>query len=108
MEENKEKQESNKVLKIKLNLGGKPYPLNIKPEREELYRRAEREINRQVALIKSKFRSDAEGYMAMAALQIMMNSLELANSRSLGAELDELVEMERKLDDHLNKLMTHE
>ena len=108
MEENKEKSENSKVLKIKLNLGGKTYPLNIKPEREELYRKAEKEINRQVALIKSKFRSDAEGYMAMAALQIMMNSLELANSRSLGDELDELVEMDRKLDAQLNKFFNHE
>ncbi len=104
MEEKKQNKDGEKTLKIKLNLGGKFYPLNINPEKEELYRRAEKEINRQVARIEAQFRSDAEGYMAMAALQIALNSMSLVNSRSLGEELDELRELDRKLEQHLSNL----
>ncbi len=91
-------------LKIKLNIAGKPYEMNINRDTEEMYRHAEKEINRVVASLEAKYHCDQVGYLALAALQIELNNLEMASSRSLGKDLDELVEIDRTLGDYLNRI----
>ncbi|MBR3853844.1 MAG: cell division protein ZapA, partial [Tidjanibacter sp.] len=48
-------------LNINLDIAGKKYPLRIERAKEELYRKAEKEINRWVATIESRYRMDKEG-----------------------------------------------
>jgi len=82
---------------IKLNIAGKSYPLTIERSSEEVYRRAEREINALVAAYKNRFRAQQEDYLAMAALQLAVGSIQQQMSRSLGEEIDLLVELDREL-----------
>lgn len=92
-------------LKIKLVVAGHKLPLTIERSDEEKYRRAEREINQLYAQYKAHYatKSDAE-CLAMAAVQIGKRSVDVATSRTLGSEMDELVEMDRELDEYLNRL----
>lgn len=92
------------TLGITLTIAGKSYPLTIDRDKEELFRRAEKEINRRVATLESKFVHDNEGYLAIAALQLALKYVELENSRSLGDDMDALAELERKIDKQFNKL----
>lgn len=88
---------------IKLNIAGKSYPLTIDREMEEKYRRAEKEINGLITKFRGKFRAESEDYLAMAALQIAVANVEMEMSRSLGEDMDALVEMERQLEDYLSE-----
>lgn len=94
---------SNK-LNIKLTIAGKSFPLSIERENEEKYRRAEAEINDLVTEFRTRFRAPDEDYLAMAALQIALANVEMEMSRSLGDEIDSLVEIDRRLDDYLNSI----
>lgn len=92
------------ILNIHLDIAGKKYPLRIERAKEELYRRAEKEINRWVATIESKYRMDKEGCLAMAALQLALQNVEQATARNIDDDLAELTKIERKLDAYLSKL----
>lgn len=94
----------NSKLNIKLNIAGKSYPLSIEREKEEKYRRAEKEINELVTKFRSRFRAESEDYLAMAALQISLANVELEMSRSLGDDIDALVDIDRELDEYLSSL----
>ncbi|MDR0509467.1 MAG: cell division protein ZapA [Rikenellaceae bacterium] len=91
-------------FQINLTIVGKRYPLTIERSGEELYRRAEREINDLVAKYKNAFRGEVEDYLAMVALQIAVEAVKLEQSRSLGEEVDALKEMGRRLDNSLREL----
>ena len=87
---------------IKLNIAGKSYPLTIERSDEEVYRRAEREINALVKAYKNRFRAQQEDYLSMAALQLAVGSIkqEISQAKSagvlaqLGHELDAILEKE--------------
>ncbi len=91
-------------LNIKLNIAGKSYPLSIEREKEEKYRRAEREVNELITKFRSRFRAEDEDYLAMAALQISLANVEMEMSRSLGDDIDALMEINKELDDYLGSL----
>lgn len=89
---------------IRLTIAGKSYPLSIERENEEKYRRAEAEINDLVTEFRGRFRAENEDYLAMAALQIALANVEMEMSRSLGDDIDALVDLDRQLDSYLNTL----
>lgn len=91
-------------LNIKLTIAGNSLPMSIERESEEKYRRAEREINDLVVKFRGKFRADESVYLAMAALQVSLAKVEMELSRSLGDDIDALVEMDKELDSYLNSL----
>ncbi len=91
-------------LDIKLNIAGRPYELSIDREREEIYRKAEREVNKWVAATQSQLVLPTEGYLALAALQLAVQKLSLLSQRSLDDDLDKLAELEAMIDNRLNKL----
>ena len=94
---------SNK-LNIKLTIAGRSFPLSIERENEEKYRRAEAEINALVSGYRERFKAEDGDYLAMAALQIALANVEMEMSRSLGAEVDELAEIDSRLDEYLDSL----
>lgn len=73
---------------ITLKIIGKPYSLSIDSEKEELYRLAERELNAYVTRIEQHhFKGfSKEDCLAMAAFQIAVAKLSLAQSREVGNE----------------------
>ena len=91
-------------LNIRLNIAGKSYPLSIEREKEEKYRRAEKEINDLVTKFRSRFRAESEDYLAMTALQISLANVEWEMSRSLGEDIDALVDIDKELDAYLSSL----
>lgn len=92
------------LLNIHLEIAGRKYPLRIDRSKEELYRKAEKEINRWVATIDSKYRMDKEGCLAMAALQLALQNVERATARNIDDDLERLTRLERDIDAHLSKL----
>jgi len=92
-------------LNIKLKIDGKIYPLPIDREQEEFYRRAEKEVNELVALYKTRYRAEEQkDYLAMAALQLAVNNVEMERRRSLGEEIDKLVALDQELERYINTL----
>lgn len=91
-------------LNIRLNIAGKSYPLSIEREKEEKYRRAEKEINDLVTKFRSRFRAESEDYLAMAALQISLANVELEMSRSIGNDIDALADVEKEIDEYFSSL----
>ena len=89
---------------IKLNIAGKSYALSIEREKEAIFRRAEKEVTRLTAAGESQYRAEREDYLAVVALQLAVRAVELESSRSLGKDIDRLDELDRMLEDHLNKL----
>lgn len=89
---------------IKLNIAGKSYALSIEREKEAIFRRAEKEVNRLTAAVESQYMAEREDYLAVVALQLAVRTIELESSRSLGKDIDRLDELDRMLEDHLNKL----
>lgn len=45
---------------IRLNVAGKSYALGIEREKEEIFRRAEKEVNRLTAAVESQYMADRE------------------------------------------------
>lgn len=91
-------------LKIHLDIAGQKYPLMIDRAKEELYRKAEKEINRWFSTIESRYRMDKEGCLAMAALQIALQNVEHTTARNIDDDLEALTKLERQVDAHLAKL----
>ena len=89
---------------IKLNIAGKSYALSIEREKEAIFRRAEKEVNRLTAAVESQYMAEREDYLAVVALQLAVRAVELESSRSLGKDIDRLDELDRMLEDHLNTL----
>ena len=90
-------------LSITLKIAGTSYPFpDIESSEEEVYRHAEREVNRLLAegahlLLLPKDR------LAMAALQLAMDNVKLRSSRSLGEDIDRLAEVERRISECLRE-----
>ena len=83
-------------------LGAVGRPLKIDREKEAVYRRAEKEVNALVSMYKTSFRAEPEDYLAMAALGLAVNNVEMELSRSLGEDIDRLVELDKELDQYIN------
>ena len=72
--------------------------------KEERYRRAESEINKIVTEFRGRYRAEREDYLALAALRIALENVDMEMSRSLGEEIDELKEIDRELESYLGTL----
>ena len=52
-------------MNIKLTILGRSYPIAIEREQEEIYRKAEREVNATVTKLKAVYNVEAQDYLAM-------------------------------------------
>lgn len=91
-------------LSIKVNIAERYYPLKIDREDEEKIRRAARMINEKVLQYKQKYiDKDTQDFLAMAALQFVMTTIE-QEVRTKGSPLDEsLKELNNELESFLKK-----
>lgn len=88
-------------LSITLKIAGTSYPFpDIESSEEEVYRHAEREVNRLYAANAHPSLLPKD-QLALAALHLAMENVVLKSSRSLGADLDRLAEIDRGLNEYL-------
>jgi cell division protein ZapA len=92
-------------FRITLRIAGKTYPnIEILRSREELYRRAEKELNTVVELYRSRFRAEDDEYLAMAALQMALTCVEMERKGDLDSEQARLQQLDRQLDAYLEEI----
>lgn len=92
---------------ITLKIAGKSYSLTIESEKEEVYRLAEREVNKYLTLIKqNNFRNwTDQDYVSMAALKFAIANVDLKRSQEVNdGELRQLEAMDAEIDAYLNAL----
>ena len=93
------------MLSIKVQIAERFYPLKIKRQDEEKIRKAARLINDKVLQYKQRYTDkDTQDFMAMAALQFVINLIDCEQEQnvvsleeelnSLSSELDELLKEE--------------
>ena len=93
------------MLSIKVQISERFYPLKIKRQDEEKIRQAARLINDKVLQYKQRYTDkDTQDFMAMAALQFVINLIDCEQQQnvvsleeelgSLSSELDELLKEE--------------
>ena len=93
------------MLSIKVQIAERFYPLKIKRQDEEKIRQAARLINDKVLQYKQRYTDkDTQDFMAMAALQFVINLIDCEQQQnvvsleeelgSLSSELDELLKEE--------------
>jgi len=93
------------MLSIKVQIAERFYPLKIKRQDEEKIRQAARLINDKVLKYKQRYTDkDTQDFMAMAALQFVINLIDCEQQQnvvsldeelgSLSSELDELLKEE--------------
>lgn len=88
--------------RITVKIGGKEYPMTIKQNDEEKYRRAAKEINKLITAYKASYVAEPEDYLAMAAIQVAVGKVTLEMDRSLSNQLEELDALNREIDNYLN------
>ena len=93
---------TNDMLSIKVQVAERFYPLKIKRQDEEKIRKAAKLINDKVLQYKQRYTDkDSQDFMAMAALQFVINLLDCEQQQNvvslekelgvLSSELDELL-----------------
>lgn len=92
------------MLKINLTIAGRKIPFTIKRSQEELYRRAEREVNEKMAQLKANFQLKDEEIMAYTAILLALDKLGHTSSRTIDDDMEELKRLDRQLEAHLSKL----
>jgi cell division protein ZapA (FtsZ GTPase activity inhibitor) len=89
-------------LSIKVQIAERFYPLKIKRTDEEKIRKAARLINDKVLQYKQRYTDkDSQDFMAMAALQFVINLLDCEQQQNVVPLEKELVDLSEELDELL-------
>ena len=91
-------------LSIKVQIAERFYPLKIKRQDEEKIRRAAGLINDKVLQYKQRYTDkDAQDFVAMAALQFVINLLDCQQQQNVVSLEEELGSLSNELDELLKK-----
>ncbi|MCP4310890.1 MAG: cell division protein ZapA [Bacteroidetes bacterium] len=89
----------NEQLSIKVQIAERFYPLKIKRTDEEKIRKAARLINDKVLKYKQRYSDkDTQDFVAMAALQFVINLLDCEQQQNVVSLEKELVDLSSELD----------
>jgi len=89
-------------LSIKVHITERFYPLKIKRKDEEKIRRAARLINDRILQYKQRYTDkDTQDFIAMAALQFVINLLDCEQQQNVVSLEEELVGLSSELDELL-------
>ena len=89
-------------LSIKVQIAERFYPLKIKQQDEEKIRKAAKLINAKVLQYKQRYTDkDAQDFMAMAALQFVINLLDCEQQQNVVSLEKELGVLSSELDEIL-------
>ena len=87
------------MLSIKVQIAERFYPLKIKRQDEEKIRKAARLINDKVLQYKQRYTDkDTQDFMAMAALQFVINLLDCEQEQNVVSLKEELNDLSAELD----------
>ena len=93
---------NNEMLSIKVQIAERFYPLKIKQQDEEKIRKAAKLINDKVLQYKQRYTDkDAQDFMAMAALQFVINLLDCEQQQNVVSLEKELGVLSSELDEIL-------
>ena len=91
-------------LSIKVQIAERFYPLKIKRKDEEKIRKAARLINDRVLQYKQRYTDkDTQDFIAMAALQFVINLMDCEQQQNVVSLEKELVDLSSELDELLSK-----
>lgn len=91
-------------LSIKVNVAERYYPLKIDRSDEEKIRRAAKMINDRVLQYKQRYTDkDTQDFLAMASLQFVIRMLEREEKLDVNPVLEDLSDLERDLDDFIER-----
>lgn len=91
-------------LSIRVNVADRYYPLKIEKDDEEKIRRAAKMINDKVLMYKQRYADkDTQDFLAMAALQFVIQIIDEEKGESDDALPEILGELNRKLESALRK-----
>lgn len=93
--------------KIHLKVAGKAYEMSITPDKEEIYRMAESEVNASVTKLRKTFGDTVttEDCLAITALQLCINGITIARQSQIGDEdMAALDALSQRLDKHINRI----
>lgn len=91
-------------LSIRVNVADRYYPLKIEKDDEEKIRRAAKMINDKVLMYKQRYADkDTQDFLAMAALQFVIQIIDEEKEESDDALPEILGELNRKLESALRK-----
>ena len=92
------------MLSIKVQIAERFYPLKIKRQDEEKIRKAARSINDKVLQYKQRYTDkDTQDFMAMAALQFVINLIDCEQQQNVVSLEEELNSLSSELDDLLKE-----
>ena len=93
--------------KIRLRVSGRFYEMDIAPEKEEVYRLAEKQVNTNVGKLQKTYGESvsAQDCLAITALQFAIDNIAIARQNQLSDDdMKALDELSQKLDRHLNRI----
>jgi len=95
-------------LSIRIQIGGRQYPLSIAPEKEEVIRKAAKMLNERMKSYQDNFAvQDTQDLLSMSALEIGVRLMEMEQDKSeiKSDELErQLGETEQFISSYLNSL----
>jgi cell division protein ZapA (FtsZ GTPase activity inhibitor) len=91
-------------LSIRVNVADRYYPLKIDRSDEEKIRKAAKLINEKVLQYKQRYSDkDVQDFLAMAALQYVIQVIENDNTADTSSVLEEIQELDNQLEDFLKR-----
>ncbi|HSH52928.1 MAG TPA: cell division protein ZapA [Bacteroidales bacterium] len=91
-------------LSIRVNVADRYYPLKIDRSDEEKIRKAAKMINEKVLQYKQRYSDkDVQDFLAMAALQYVIQVIEFDGTADTSSVLEEIQELDNQLEDFLKR-----
>ncbi len=93
--------------KIRLRVAGRVYEMKIAPEKEEIYRLAEKQVNTNVGKLQKAYGESvsAQDCLAITSLMFAIDNIAIARQNQLSDEdMKALDDLSQKLDSHLNRI----
>lgn len=93
--------------KIRLRVAGRVYEMDIAPEKEEVYRLAEKQVNANVGKLQKAYGESVstQDCLAITALMFVIDNIAIARQNQLSDDdMKALDELSQKLDRHLNRI----
>lgn len=94
-------------LSIKVTIANRIYPLTIKPDDEEVVRKAAKLVNESIKGYSENYATrDKQDLLAMVALEFVTKLLEIDNKKPIDTEgvVQKLTDVNKALTDQLNNL----
>ena len=89
---------------IKLMVGKQFYPVTIKPEQEEIYRKAAKMVNERLNLYQTKYAGQAyEKYMSVVLVDFAIKVLQAEQIHSVAPFIDTIEKLDAELEEVLNQ-----